>query len=380
MQGWCSRLLYFPFPGAQVLGDCRGCKQIIHGDQLFDNLPARSMKISEILQITRGDLRESGSDVLDLEITRVSPLDRAVKGEISFLSNPRHKDAVFTTKASAVLVREFLSDLYIPQIIVADPYLAMAEIAGLLHRRTKTHPSQGSLSYIDPQAHIDPQAIVYPFVFIGANSRVGKHSVIYPHCFIDAHVEIGAHTVINPRVTIHDNCHIGDNVTIHAGTVIGCDGFGFAQTQTEAVKIPHTGRIIIEDNCEIGALNTIARATFAETRIRTGTKLDAQVHIAHNVDLGRFSLIAAQSGIAGSTKVGDKLIMGGQTGIGPGLNLPSHIVLGARGGLAKQVSASGQYAGSPAIPASLWRRQQVALKALPDLLSRLKKFLRTNVL
>ena len=365
----------FPFPSAQVLGDGRGCKQTIHGDQLFDNFLTRSMKISEILQITAGNLREAGSEVLDLEITRVSPLDCAVKGEISFLSNPRHRDAVFTTKASAVLVKEFISDLRIPQIIVADPYVAMAEIAGLLHGRTKTHPARGNLSYIDPQAQIDPQAIIYPFAFIGANSCVGKHSVIYPHCFIDANVEIGARTIINPQVTIHDNCRIGDNVTIHAGTVIGCDGFGFAQTQAEAVKIPHTGRIVIEDNCEIGALNTIARATFAETRIRSGTKLDAQVHIAHNVDLGRFSLIAAQSGIAGSTKVGDKLVMGGQTGIGPGLNLPANVVLGARGGLAKQIAVGGQYAGSPAIPASLWRRQQVALKALPDLLNRLKKFL-----
>ena len=289
------------------------------------------MQIREILQKTVGKLAVMDEAVLATDIVRVAPLDQAVSGELSFLTNPTHLDKARTTAASAILVAAAIPELSVPQIITANPYVAMAEMATRLNRSDREYPPRSQLTHIHPQAEVDEQAIIYPYVFIDKGSRIGASSVVYPHSFIGAGVTIGKNCTIYPNVTIFDNCEIGMNVVINAGTVIGNDGFGFAQTGMEAVKIPHSGRIVIEDNCEIGALNTIARATFAETRIRAGCKLDAQVHIGHNVDLGKFGLIAAQSGIAGSTKVGRNLIMAAQTGIANSLTIPDYVVLGTRG-------------------------------------------------
>ena len=331
------------------------------------------MQISEILQKTSGKLAVTDAAVLATDIVRVAPLDLAVSGELSFLTNPAHLDKARTTAASAILVAEALPDLSVPQIVTANPYVAMAEMAALLNVSERECPPRSQLTHLHPQAEVDEQAVIYPYVFVDKDSSVGAGSIIYPHCYIGAGVTIGKNCTLFPHVTIFDNCAIGDNVVINASAVIGNDGFGFAQTGMEAVKIPHSGRIVIEDNCEIGALNTIARATFAETRIRAGCKLDAQVHIGHNVDLGKFSLIAAQSGIAGSTKVGRNLIMAAQTGIANSLTIPDHVVLGTRGGINKSLPASGQYAGAPALPGSLWRRQQAVYKNLPALAKKVQE-------
>ena len=228
---------------------------------------------------------------MSLDIRRVAPLDCAVKGELSFLTNIAHLDKARTTAASAILVAAAVPELSVPQIITPNPYVAMAELATQLNSITKEHPPSRELACIHPQAEVAAEAVIYPHVFIDKDSRVGAHSVIYPNVYIGAQVSIGQHCVIHPNVTIYDNCEIGSHVVINASAVIGNDGFGFAQTGVEAIKIPHSGRIIIEDNCEIGALNSIARGTFAETRLRQGCKLDAQVHIGHNVDLGKFGLI-----------------------------------------------------------------------------------------
>ena len=325
------------------------------------------MQIREILQKTVGKLAVMDEAVLATEIVRVAPLDQAVSGELSFLTNPAHLDKAHTTAASAILVAAAIPELSVPQIITANPYVAMAELATQLNRSDREYPPRSQLTHIHPQAEVDEQAIIYPYVFIDKGSRIGAGSVVYPHSFIGVGVTIGKNCTIYPNVTILDNCEIGMNVVINAGAVIGNDGFGFAQTGMEAVKIPHSGRIVIEDNCEIGALNTIARATFAETRIRAGCKLDAQVHIGHNVDLGKFGLIAAQSGIAGSTKIGRNLIMAAQTGIANSLTIPDYVVLGTRGGISKSPPTSGQYAGAPALPGAEWRRQQAVYKNLPAL-------------
>lgn len=331
------------------------------------------MRIREILQKTEGRLAVTDEAVLAIEIVRVAPLDLAVSGELSFLTNPAHLDKARTTAASAILVAAAIPELNVPQIVTANPYVAMAELATQLNASDREYPPRGQLTHLHPQAEVDAQAIIYPYVFVDKDSRIAAGSVIYPHCFIGAGVTIGENCTLYPNVTVFDDCEIGNNVVINAGAVIGNDGFGFAQTGMEAVKIPHRGRIVIEDNCDIGASNTIARATFAETRIRAGCKLDAQVHIGHNVDLGRFSLIAAQSGIAGSTKVGRNLIMAAQTGIANSLTIPDHVVLGTRGGINKSPSSSGQYAGAPALPGSVWRRQQAVYKNLPALAKKVQE-------
>jgi len=331
------------------------------------------MRIREILQKTAGKLAVTDEAVLATEIVRVAPLDLAVSGELSFLTNPAHLDKARTTAASAILVAAPIPELNVPQIITANPYVSMAELATQLNASDREYPPRSQLTHLHPQAEVDAQAIIYPYVFIDKGSRIAAGSVIYPHCFIGAGVTIGENCTLYPNVTIFDDCEIGKQVVINAGAVIGNDGFGFAQTGMEAVKIPHRGRIVIEDNCDIGASNTIARATFAETRIRAGCKLDAQVHIGHNVDLGKFSLIAAQSGIAGSTKVGRNLIMAAQTGIANSLTIPDHVVLGTRGGINKSPPSSGQYAGAPALPGSVWRRQQAVYKNLPALAKKVQE-------
>lgn len=331
------------------------------------------MQIREILQKTAGKLAVMDEAVLATEIVRVAPLDLAASGELSFLTNSAHLDKARTTAASAILVAEPIPELSVPQIITANPYVAMAEMATRLNASEREYPPHSQLTHVHPQAEVDARAILYPYVFVDKGSRIGAGTVVYPHCFIGSEVSVGNNCAIHPNVTIFDNCEIGNGVVINAGAVIGNDGFGFAQTGMEAVKIPHCGKIVIEDNCEIGALNSIARATFAETRIRTGCKLDAQVHIGHNVDLGKFSLIAAQSGIAGSTKVGRNLIMAAQTGIANSLTIPDYVVLGTRGGINKSPPTSGQYAGAPALPGHEWRRQQAVYKNLPTLAKRVQE-------
>ena len=331
------------------------------------------MQIREILQKTAGKLAVADEAVLATDIVRVAPLEQAVSGELSFLTNFAHLDKARRTAASAILVAEALPELSVPQIITTNPYVAMAEMAMLLNASAREYPPRSQLTHIHPQAEVDEQAIIYPYVFVDKGSSIGAGTVVYPHCYIGAEVTMGKNCTLFPSVTVFDNCEIGNQVVINASAVIGNDGFGFAQTGMEAVKIPHRGRIIIEDNCEIGALNTIARATFAETRIRAGCKLDAQVHIGHNVDLGKFSLIAAQSGIAGSTKIGRNLIMAAQTGIANSLTIPDHVVLGTRGGMNKSPPTSGQYAGAPALPGHAWRRQQAVYKNLPALAKRVQE-------
>jgi len=226
---------------------------------------------------------------------------------------------------------------------------------------------------IHPTAQISNGAQIAPSVFIGKNVKIGSGTRIYPFVFIGDEVEIGKNVTIYPMVTIYDDVKIGNNVTIFSGTVIGADGFGFYRTSRGYIKIPQIGGVIVEDDCEIGANVTIDRATMGYTRIGKGTKLDDQVHVAHNVVIGEHTVIAGQTGIAGSTRIGSWVMMGGQVGIADHLEIGDNVIILAKAGVSKSLLKPGIYGGYFARERSAMLKIRALEERLPELFQRLKK-------
>lgn len=311
-----------------------------------------------------------GRAVPDLEITGVAPLDAASAQELSFLTNPRYAAKLAESKAAAVILATPREDFPRPQLLSKNAYATMAKASSLFYVRSHTFKGHSDLAVVHPTAKVDPTATIYPFAFVDAHAVIGPKAIIYPHTFIGERVEIGAGTVVFASVTVMAECKIGRDCLIHAGSVIGGDGFGFAPTREGIEKIPQIGAVVIGDDCEIGPLNTIDRGAFTDTVIGRGCKFDSQVHVAHGVVMGEYGMIAGGGAIAGSTRIGKRLIMAGHTAVGPSLELGDNITLGPKGGLTRSTDVPGEYMGMPAVPASEWRRQVVALAQLPQLLKK----------
>lgn len=304
---------------------------------------------------------------LDVEILHLAPLDKAMVGHVSFFTNPKFKNELFSTQATAVIVKTAVEDLDCVQLVHSNPQLAMALVGQLFFSFQHSYHEQSELAVVSPTSQVDPSAILYPFCYIDDKSSIGKNTVIYPQVFIGSGCSIGDNCILFPGVVVMSDCSIGNNAIIHAGTVIGGDGFGFAPGPKGIEKIPQTGRVLIEDDVEIGALCTIDRATFDKTHLKQGVKLDSHVHVGHNVEVGEHSMLCAQVGIAGSTTIGKRFIGAGQAGVGPGLDIGNGIILGAKCGMVTPQSTPGEYHGMPAIPAKEWLKQVALLKRLPEL-------------
>ena len=300
-------------------------------------------------------------------ISGVNSLSEAEDGEISFFANPKYREKLLTTRASAVLVKPGTESTGNNLLVVQDPYVAFGKLLEYFYGRP--HPGAGihPLAFIGENADVSAEASIYPHVYIGARARIAKDVVLHPGVVIDCDVTIGEGSVLYPNVTVYRGCIIGKRVTLHAGVVIGSDGFGFAMPGQENRKIPQVGIVQIDDDVEIGANTTIDRATLGKTWIQRGVKIDNLVQIAHNVVIGANSIIVAQVGISGSTKIGESVMIGGQTGVVGHINIGDHAMIAAGSGIHKDVPPGQICAGSPQQPYREWRRMVTSLPKLPEM-------------
>jgi UDP-3-O-[3-hydroxymyristoyl] glucosamine N-acyltransferase len=315
----------------------------------------------------------------DTTVTSFGKIEEAVAGQLSFLANPKYEEYLYTTKASLVIVNESLQlQKNIPATLVRvkDAYTAFATLL-TTYQNLKAQQKKGieTPSHIASSASLGTDVFVGAFAYIGEKVSIGNNSKIFPGAYIAENVSIGTNTTIHAGVKIYEDCVIGNDVIIHAGTVIGSDGFGFApQPDGSYQKVPQIGNVIIEDQVEIGANTTIDRATMGSTIIKKGVKLDNLIQIAHNVEIGSQTVIAAQTGISGSTKLGQKIMIGGQAGIAGHLTIANGVKIAGGAGVTKNLDGEGKsYAGFPAEDAKQSLKAQVYTRQLPELEKRVKE-------
>ena len=312
-----------------------------------------------------------GAD-LACEITGVGPLDTAVAGQVTFLDNPKYADALTSTRASACLLSERYADRCpagtIP-LISADPYRAFAKLVGSLYPDAMRPGSSfgaggvSPMSFVHPEARLEPDVVVDPGAVIGPRAAVGSGTVIGAHAVIGPDVRIGRNCSIGPGVTVQHSL-IGDRVILHPGVRVGQDGFGFAMGPKGHLKVPQIGRVIIQNDIEIGANTTIDRGANRDTVIGEGTKIDNLVQIGHNVTIGRHCVIVSQAGIAGSAAIGDFVAVGGQVGIAGHLTIGMGAQIAAQSGVMNNIPPGGRWGGSPAQPMRDWLKSIAFLQKL----------------
>ncbi|MCP4666781.1 MAG: UDP-3-O-(3-hydroxymyristoyl)glucosamine N-acyltransferase, partial [Deltaproteobacteria bacterium] len=259
-----------------------------------------------------------------------------------------------------------------PQVKVPDPGLGYARVAALFEPPVPRHPGISDRAAVNDSSRIGKDVSIYPMVYVGEDVFIGDHAILFPGVFIGDRVRIGNRTVIYPNVSIWQDCVIGNDVMIHAGTVIGSDGFGFVRDGPVSVKIPQRGIVQIDDEVEIGANNSIDRATLGKTWIQRGVKTDNQVHVAHNVVIGEDSIVVAQTGISGSVRIGREVIIGGQVGVIDHLEIGDGAMVAAQSAVIKDVPPGEVVSGSPSMPHRRHLKVIREIKRLPQLNERLR--------
>ncbi len=331
--------------------------------------------ISQIAQLISGKVEGDGSGI----IRSAAKIEEGGEGDISFLANPKYEPYLYTTRASAVIVdtdfkpaQPFSATL----IRVENPYLAFTRLLEEYQKMMAGRQTgREQPYYIGTNVTVGAGEYIGPFTYIGRNCRIGKNLQLFSGAYIGDDVVIGDNAVIHPGVKIYDKTIIGNNCSIFANAVIGGDGFGFApQPDGSYRRIPQLGNVVIEDDVSIGSNTTIDRATMGSTIIRRGVKLDNLIQIAHNVEIGQNTVIAAQTGISGSTKVGAQCVLAGQVGIVGHITLADGTKVGAQSGISKSVKEEGHsLAGSPATELKSHLRALSLLRRLPELEKRLER-------
>ena len=308
----------------------------------------------------------------ETKVNTIAKIEEGQPGALSFLANPKYEHYLYTTKSSIVLVNRSLvptAKVGATIIRVENAYESFASLLQLVDqarpRKKGIHPA----AVIEPTAIVGKDVYLGPFVYVGENCFIGDECSLYPNVYLGDNTRLGRKCTLNPGVKIYHDCVLGDNCVIHAGTVIGSDGFGFApQSDSEFMKIPQIGNVIIEDNVEIGANVAIDRATMGSTIIRKGVKLDNLIQIGHNVEIGENTVMAGQTGVAGSAKVGKNCMIGGQVGIVGHLRIADGTKIGAQSGLPGDVKKENTtILGTPAIDHRDYLRSSVVFRNLPDL-------------
>jgi UDP-3-O-[3-hydroxymyristoyl] glucosamine N-acyltransferase len=308
----------------------------------------------------------------DVDVVRVSGLEYAGPGDLSFVANQRYAGLLASTRASAVIVSPEL-DTPLPSLLSPNPYLAYARAATLLHPQPRPEPGIHPTAQIDPEAVLGEGVHVGPFAVVGRRTRVGAHSVLHPHVVLYSDVQIGDDCLLHSGVQVREGCRIGQRVVIQNGSVIGGDGFGFARDQSgHYEKIPQIGIVVIEDDVEIGALVAIDRSSMHETRIGRGAKLDNLVQIGHSVTIGADTVLAGQVGVAGSTRIGQRVILAGQVGVAGHLSIGDGAIATAQSGIPGSVEAGAVVSGTPAFDNRAWLKASAVLPRLPELKKRLR--------
>ncbi|HEX7088102.1 MAG TPA: UDP-3-O-(3-hydroxymyristoyl)glucosamine N-acyltransferase [Vicinamibacterales bacterium] len=328
------------------------------------------MTLAEIAE--RLDCRLEGDGAI--EIHRVAGLSEAGPGDLTFLANPKYQQAALQTKASAIILADDAPAAPCGMLRSAHPYRAFARALELFGEDERPAPGVHPTAFVDPAASLGRDVSVGPFAVVGAGAVVGDRVVLGPHVVVGPGARIGEDSVIHARVSIRERSIIGARVVIQDGAVIGSDGFGFV-TDEQGVhhKIPQQRSVVIEDDVEIGANTTIDRPAVGETRIRRGAKIDNLVQIAHGVQIGEHSLLAAQVGIAGSTRLGRHVVLAGQVGVAGHVELGDGVKATAQTGIPNSVEAGALVSGYPAIPNRDWLKASAVFRHLPDLRRRLQE-------
>jgi UDP-3-O-[3-hydroxymyristoyl] glucosamine N-acyltransferase len=324
------------------------------------------MKISELAERT-GARVEGATD--DLEITGAAGMDDAASGHVTFLANPRYTPRVNTTRASAIYLSEDAqTDRQIAILRVKDPYLAYTRALRIFNPEAELEPFVHPSAVIDPNARVAKRVAIGACVVIGRNAFIGDDVRIHPNVTIYDDVTIGRGSVIHSGVAIRERTVIGERVVIHNNSVIGCDGFGYAKDEEKHwLKIPQAGRVVIEDDVEIGAATTIDRASVGESRIGRGSKLDNLVQIGHSCTIGEDTLLCAQVGLAGSSHIGNRVILAGQAGVAGHLTIGDDVVLTAKSATSHDIPAGKVISGIPAFDNKDWLRSTAAFRRLGEI-------------
>jgi UDP-3-O-[3-hydroxymyristoyl] glucosamine N-acyltransferase len=316
----------------------------------------------------------------DASVTKFGKIEEAQTGEITFLANPKYTEYLYTTQASIAIVNADLqtNGPITPTLIrVPNAYAAFAQLLQFYTaeiNKANTKSGVEEPSFIHATASIGNNVYIGAFVYIGANAIVGDGTKLYPHTFVGDGAKIGKNTTLFAGVKIYHACEVGDNCILHAGCILGSDGFGFAKQDGVYAKIPQIGNVVVENNVEIGANCCIDRATMGSTVLRNGVKLDNMVQIAHNVELGENTVAAGLSAVAGSTKVGKEVIIGAQAGVAGHLKIANHAMINGQAGVSKSISVEGMaVTGSPASEFKSMMRSQAALRNLPEMLNRINQ-------
>jgi UDP-3-O-[3-hydroxymyristoyl] glucosamine N-acyltransferase len=344
---------------------------VLHNDrQFFKEL---AMKLGRLAEKTRSTI-EQGSP--DIEIMSAAGLDIAGPGQISFLANPKYTPRVATTSASAVFLSAGVnigrSDIAI--LRAKDPYVAYTEALRIFHPDPPIVPSVHPTAVIDPSAKVSGECEIGAHVVIGKNTRIEDGVRIFPNATIYDGVVVRRGSVIHAGVSIRENCEVGENCIIHSNATIGSDGFGYAKTEQRSwLKIPQVGRVVLEDDVEIGANTAIDRASVGETRIKRGAKIDNLVQIGHSCTVDEDALICSQTGLAGSSVIGKRVILAGQVGIAGHLRVGDDVVITAKSATSHDVPEGRVISGIPAFENREWLRSTAAFRRLGEFAQRLRE-------
>ncbi len=313
----------------------------------------------------------------ETEVDRLAKIEEGTEGSLTFLSNPKYTSYIYSTNASIAIVSDEFSidqEIETTLIRVKDPYKAFSTLLEYYNQVKLNKTGIEQPNFMAESSTYGENIYLGAFTYVGENVKIGNDVKIFPNTYIGDNVTIGDNTVIFPGVKIYSETIIGKFCVLHAGVVVGADGFGFSQGENgEYQKVPQIGNVIIEDNVDIGAGTTIDRATLGSTIIRSGVKLDNQIQIAHNVEIGDNTAIAAQTGIAGSTKIGKNCLIGGQVGLAGHLTIGDRVKIQAQSGIGRNIADDEVIQGSPAFGYGDFNKSYVHFKNLPKIVNRLNK-------
>ena len=314
----------------------------------------------------------------EVTVSSLAKIEEGKPGTLTFLSNPKYTEYIYSTGASvAIVAAEFTPEKTLPAqltlIKVADPYACFAKLLEAYNQLRQPQAGISKLAHVSASAVVADEVYMGEFVSVGERVSIGKGCKIYPQAYIGDGVRIGEGTTVYPGVRIYADCVVGNHCTLHSGVIIGADGFGFApNAENNYAKVPQIGNVIIEDHVEIGANTAIDRATLGSTIIRKGVKLDNLIQVAHNVEIGENTVIAAQTGIAGSTKIGRDCMIGGQVGIVGHITIADGTKIAAQSGIAHSIKDPGTIVqGSPAFAIMDYKKSYIGFMKLPELMKQL---------
>ena len=325
--------------------------------------------LGELAALVEGRVRGNP----ERRVEAIRSLAAAGPGDLSILTSAVYREEARASRAGALLVGREEDGLAQDLLVCPDPAWALGELLRRFHPPPPAEPGAHPTAVVAASAQVDPTATLGPHVVVGDGSRVEARAVLHAGVVVGRSCRVGPDSVLHPRVVLYDGTELGARVVVHAGAVLGADGFGYAAHGGALVKVPQVGRVVIEDDVEIGANSAVDRATLEETRIGAGSKLDNLVQVGHNVRLGRGCVLCGQAGIAGSTRLGDGVVLAGQSGVSGHIELGDGVQVAAKSAVLQSVPAGSKVAGIPAVALGEWRRQASRLARLGELFRRVRR-------